>query len=439
MGRGQEGIRSEDCPDDTAPVYPGKKSRNKPNGSSLTKSEYILKAIDIWVKHFDDSDRYHNTAFGNKVTYLKLYLKNLHIGSSEIKEKLLAVENLLAEKTEDENLANSQNLLNNEMEVDMDDGSEPVNTDIMLSRWEREQELEKLMQLSDEEIFGGGFQVSEHLKQSRKYKQREKSFFLSKTDQELFNIYNKLPTHIRNIDEFKERHTRFVEIYMEDNFSQSSSQEILLQLSQTPAAVQSSEAFKERLSHLSFQERSERLVMKNIKDTLKELNKTPEGRKQSKLIIAAVSHPVFGDPGLELDERTRKETKSCKQNLLTGKENTLKLDDHKKRKVFPASVEAIAREHWMENTIPEPAKHRGKAKEADGETLATRYQDKTDKEFFENFKEECKDKVKIEMTKISRELIAKLGGRPETADKMRRLQYAQQLIERFVYKTKCIL
>ena len=95
---------------------------------------------------------------------------------------------------------------------------------------------------------------------------------------------------------------------MEDNFSQSSSQEILLQLSQTPAAVQSSEAFKERLSHLSFQERSERLVMKNIKDTLKELNKTPEGRKQSKLIIAAVSHPVFGDPGLDLDETTRKET-----------------------------------------------------------------------------------------------------------------------------------
>ena len=48
--------------------------------------------------------------------------------------------------------------------------------------------------------------------------------------------------------------------------------------------------------------------MKNIKNTLTELRKTPEGRKQAKLIIAAVSHPVFGDPGLDLDERTRKET-----------------------------------------------------------------------------------------------------------------------------------
>ena len=124
--------------------------------------------------------------------------------------------------------------------------------------------------------------------------------------------------------------------------------------------------------------------------TLTELKKTPEGRKQSKLIIAPVSHPVFGDPGLDLDERTRKETKSCKQNLLTGKENTLKLDDHKKRQVFPASVEAIARERWMENTIPEPAQHRGKAKEADGETLATRYQDKTDKEFLRTSKRNAK-------------------------------------------------
>ena len=38
---------------------------------------------------------------------------------------------------------------------------------------------------------------------------------------------------------------------------------------------------------------------------------------------------------------------------------------------------------------------KGKAKEVDGETLAKRYQEKTDNECFENFKEECKDKEKI--------------------------------------------
>ena len=32
-----------------------------------------------------------------------------------------------------------------------------------------------------------------------------------------------------------------------------------------------------------------------------------------------------------------------------------------KRKVFGDSVAGIARNHWIENTIPEPAKHNGRA------------------------------------------------------------------------------
>ena len=178
MGRGEDGIRREDCPVDRAPFYPGKKSRNNPNGSTLTKFEFVSKTIEDWVKHFDDSDKYHNTGFAEKVGYLKVHLRNLFVGSNEVKETLLAVENKLAENREEENLANSQNFLNTEMDVDNDDGSEPDDPDIMISRWEREQEIEKLLQLTDEEIFESGVQISEHLTQSKKYKQREKSFFL---------------------------------------------------------------------------------------------------------------------------------------------------------------------------------------------------------------------------------------------------------------------
>ena len=86
----------------------------------------------------------------------------------------------------------------------------------------------------------------------------------------------------------------------------------------------------------------------------------------------------------------------------------------------------------MENTIPEPAKHKGRAIEVDGETLATRYQDKTYREYYENFKEECTAKVKIEMTKISRELISKLSRQPESVVKTRRLEYDNEINERFV-------
>ena len=78
-----------------------------------------------------------------------------------------------------------------------------------------------------------------------------------------------------------------------------------------------------------------------------------------------------------------------------GKESILKEVEKEKRTEFPNTVQDLARNHWMENTIPEPAKHTGKAVEVEGETVPTRYQDKTDRECYENFKEECQDLVKI--------------------------------------------
>ena len=50
----------------------------------------------------------------------------------------------------------------------------------------------------------------------------------------------------------------------------------------------------------------------------------------------------------------------------------------------------------------------------------------------QNFKEECSEKVKIEMTKVSREMIEKLLKRPDSEAKLRRLQYAEALSRRFV-------
>ena len=121
-----------------------------------------------------------------------------------------------------------------------------------------------------------------------------------------------------------------------------------------------------------------------------------------------------------------------KTDLLKGETSIWKAEPHKKRSEFPPSLEVIARNHWLEYTIPEPAKHSGKALEEDGETVPTRYQDKTDPELYMNFKEECGDLVKAEMTKASKQMIEKLNRRPESADKTRRLEYAQQLSERLV-------
>ena len=419
-----------DCPANQAPKFPGKKTRNNPTGTLLTKSEFIEKEIEAWVNHFNNSNMYHETYFAHKIIYLRQHLKDLSVEKGEMKRILIQVEKKLAKETEEENLTHSQNLLGGEMDVDVDTVETVVEDHgDEKSRWDREKELEEVLNLSDRDVFDSELEIDEEIKQARKFKQREKSYFLSKSDEELFAVYDKIPSHIKRNEEFKERHRIYVENYMQEQFA--SSQDILEKLSQIPIAVQSSEIFKDRICHLSYQDRSEKLVMKNIKETVKELKKTPEGRKQCKIFMAGVSHPVFGDPGLNVNSRTRKEVIKIKENLLTGVESTLKAEEHKKRTVFPKGVEEIAINHWMENTIPEPAKHTGKAMEVEGETVPTRYQDKTDKEFYENFKEECKEKVKVEMTKASQDLMRKLAGRPDSTDKQRRLAYADQLTERF--------
>ena len=172
-------------------------------------------------------------------------------------------------------------------------------------------------------------------------------------------------------------------------------------------------------------------MMQNIRNTVTELNKTPEGRKQAVEFIAGVSHEVYGDPGLGLSRKMKDKVVSMKGKLLSGVETTLVSDKLRKRQFFPPTVEVIGREHWIESTIPEPAKHTGKAIEEEGETVPTRYQDRTNSEMYESFKDECREKVKDEMTKHANDMINKLTNRKESADKQQRLDYANSLKDLF--------
>ena len=328
-----------------------------------------------------------------------------------------------------------------DMEVEVDgsqvttEGSQVTTEDSQVkgerSRWDKNQMVKIFLERTDDELFDGATIIPEEVMHSLRYKQREKSHYLEKEDKDLFDKNQHVPNYTRNSNEYKVRQESYIHAYMEDNFAQSSSQDMLEKLSQTPALVQNSKFYQNMLSHLSFEERSEKLVMKNIKDSLTELQKTPAGRKDARKVIAAVSHPVYGDPGLALNWRQKKEAKTVKENLLTGKISTLKLPEKDKRKIYPESVEAIANEHWKENTIVEPAKHTGKAISDETETVPTRYQDKTDKECYENFKEECSEKIKNKMSKVSRDLIGKIANRPDTADKRRRVEYAESLPDKF--------
>ena len=107
----KEEIKKADCPPGLAEPYPGKKSRNNPKGTVLTKSEFTDKSVETWVRHFENSDEYHKTIFSHKVGYLQTYLKPLKVGYSDVKEKLMAAESKLAQESEEEILTQSQNLL----------------------------------------------------------------------------------------------------------------------------------------------------------------------------------------------------------------------------------------------------------------------------------------------------------------------------------------
>ena len=423
MPEKDKGIRREDCPEGTAPLYPGKKTKNNKDGTDLSRKEFVAKVIEDWVNHFGDEEKYKTTCWGNKIVYLMRYLEPLGVKRTDAKKLLIDTETKLAKLLQENELTNSQNTLSQEMEIDADFSGR--------SRWAKDQEIIKFLEMSDNELFGAINEIPENVKSSHRYKKREKEYCVSLPDNQLITIFDSLSPYTKTSKEIKEKHRQLVEKYMDEHFGQASSQEILMKIPETPACIQNSEAYKERLHHLTFAERSKRLVLQNIEDSLKELEKTKEGRRDADIVIAAVSHATFGHPGLNITKDKAYKTKKAKENLLTGKATTLKLPESKKRQMFPDSVKAIALNHWMENTIPEPAKQFGKTIEEGGEIVSTRYQDKTDRECYMNFVEECQEKIKMEMKKVADQIMISLSTRPDTADKKRRLEYAISLPDKF--------
>ena len=139
-----------------AVAYPGKKSKNNPGGSVLTKDEFIGEAIENWVRHFNNSDKYHQTYFTNKACYLEFHLKHLKVAYKKVKEILMKVEFKLAKETEDEPLTQSQNLLSNDMDVDTEAATENEDAEDILSRRDREQDIARMLNMTDKELFVDG-------------------------------------------------------------------------------------------------------------------------------------------------------------------------------------------------------------------------------------------------------------------------------------------
>ena len=124
-----------------------------------------------------------------------------------------------------------------------------------------------------------------------------------------------------------------------------------------------------------------------------------------------------------------------KRKLLTGEDQILTPPPKAKKDVFPAEVKVIAKEHWRDTTIPEPSvSRRMKRKEKQlkegeqaSETVPTRWQHMTAEEQYASFKEDCGEKVRVEMGKKAATESEKVSRRPESEDKTRRLERLEKI------------
>ena len=262
--------------------------------------------------------------------------------------------------------------------------------------------------------------------------------YMEKTDQELFESDMEVPEVVTKSGKYKKRRQKYIEQKVN---SYENSQEILETLSQAPPMVE--EALKRRLVHLTNQEKSARLMVKTLSDTLARLRQTPgrEARRQELTILAAVSRHRWGAPALEGHSSWRqdKEAKEMKVRLLTGADPVLTPSEPPKRHIYPATVEKVAEQHWMDTTIPEPAVNRRMIRKekplSEGEQVKeivpTRWQHLTMKEQYASFKEGCEKEVKKEMTEKSEADRTRVEKRPDSQDKTRRLEMLEKLPEKF--------
>ena len=412
--RKQVEICQQDCPPVPAPKYPGAYSKDNPNGSIISKAEYIDCAVKSWVEHFEESEKYENTSLSKKVLYLTQHLhhyKTKRLTHKEIRKLLVKAEIILevnAHRKETDsnnqekgidNEAIDEGILNNESVEAMEEGeSETLRMDIgegedgqseiyidqnhnmdnlvdgtsglvsdIGKQPDQNNNSESESSASDDsgsesDMFDCDSTDAEDIGEiERSSRDIEIKKWLAMSDSELFEMDKDVPHIVERSLRYNKRKNDFVKNYIEEKDFQNS-QDILESFSQNPNIVKTSKNLKRKIDHLTYEDRANKLVLQSVSNTIAQLRQTPgsAARDQLKVVLSSTTHHRWGTPALEekLSWRLKKEAKEMKINLLTGKEPLLTPPPKKKRKVIPEEVEDIAVKHWTETTIPEPSVQR---------------------------------------------------------------------------------
>ena len=313
-------------------------------------------------------------------------------------------------------------------------------------RGDKEFKITVLLSKSNQEIFENGLDIEKELDISsqgislehiKRFKDRRelygKVYCTSRTDQDLFESGDDTPNiHVKRTQSYVKRKNRYCERYCQDNFDGKSCQYILCAMSETPKLVRESQVFKDKIKHLSKVQMSEMTALHEARKTIARLreNLNKEARYQIKVISSSLTSTEHGPPDLGLHPRDKKEVVEMKEKLMTGQEKILKIHTKPPRQVFPPKVKEVGINYWEQITVTDPAKHRyaKKAVRDNEETVPTRLQTMTDKECYDGFESDCKDEIKIIMSKHAASQLEVLAKRPETQDKQNRINHATNVL-----------
>ena len=208
----------------------------------------------------------------------------------------------------------------------------------MLGRTEKEFELAKLMELSNQELFMNTDinekvdQLKSHPKLKKRKEQFGNIFVGEKSDEELFESKQNFSTYIMETEAYKKRAEQFSERY----FAENSVGSIVSCLPDIPGAVKNSKIFMEKIGPLSNHQISEAVVMKSLRETINALSINPskEGKQQQRLLAAGVTSLEYGVPNLGLSRRDEAIAIKMKQSLMRKETNTIQSPKKTQRQVF---------------------------------------------------------------------------------------------------------
>ena len=409
-GRQGNMLKASHCDLPPPKKYPGKYGRNNKGGTLMTKEDWIKNEAKVWVARMKNHESYDASYFSSKVDCLLSWLrKQFHkITTKETKTILYELEETMdnpqeitttaeeSQRNEDQNLGEEQ------MEMDYDE--RPISPDMFdCEDMEDEGSLTRV-------------EMENVIKE-----------YTEKITKDIIEREDTLPKFVKNSRIYKQRKEEYISEFVDQLFERYSSQDIANSLSQLPNFIQNDKHMKDWESKRSKVELSNMRVLKNINETCKELQKTPsrEAYEHRIILTASVICPRYGVPDIEETQNVIAAAKKLKKTFLGGEQSTLRVEERKKREVFPPKVFEFGNKSWeLDATIPEPAQHqRPDSAVTDGnETVPARLQVLTNDEAYEQFKENYKEKIHEVMKEHCNKIKMKYEKIPDSANKRKILE-----------------